>query len=201
MYFFGSTYFPELLMRNIFQIMFCMIFVTEFFILLSTMWNDFKTPGKKEKKDKGSMPVMVIGYWGAISLDPICASLFHQLLPSSWFWVGAGIILLGVFVRVNSVWTLRKYFTLHVQVGSRQEIVRKGLYQYLRHPAYTGSILTLLGVAVCFRTLWGIFATAIIAAVVYGYRIKIEEKLMEKNFGQVYLEYEKSTKRLIPYLW
>jgi protein-S-isoprenylcysteine O-methyltransferase Ste14 len=37
--------------------------------------------------------------------------------------------------------------------------------------------------------------------VIYGYRIKIEEKLMEKNFGQEYLEYEKSTKRLIPYIW
>lgn len=201
MNFFGSTFFPERLIQNMFQILFCMIALTEFIILIGTVWNGSKTAEKKEKQDKGSMSVIIIGYWLAITLNPICVRLFHQILPLGCFWVGAGLILLGVFIRVSSIWTLRKYFSLNVQVGSSQKIVRNGPYRYLRHPAYTGSILTLLGVAVCFRSLWGIFATVLITVAIYGYRIRIEESLMEKNFGRAYLEYEKSTKRLIPFVW
>ncbi|WP_085833593.1 methyltransferase family protein [Clostridium merdae] len=201
MNFFGSTFFPEHLIQNVFQILFCMIGLTEFIILIGTVWNGSKSAEKKEKQDKGSLAVIMIGYWLAIALNPMCVQFFHQTLPLTWFWVGAGLILLGVFIRVSSVWTLRKYFSFNVQVGSSQKIIRNGPYQYVRHPAYTGSILTLLGVAFCFRSLWGLIATVIIVVLIYGYRIGIEEKLMEKNFGQAYQDYEKSTKRLIPFVW
>jgi len=34
-----------------------------------------------------------------------------------------------------------------------------------------------------------------------GYRIKVEENALKKEFGEEYLDYAKKTKRLIPFLY
>lgn len=201
MYFFGDTYFPHPTVKNVFQILFSIVLITEFAILFFTVWNNRKTSGKKTVKDRGSMLFMMAGYWVAIFLNPICIHRFPLVLSLNLFWLGAVFVLLGVSVRVYSVWTLKKFFTLNVQVGSQQEIIKRGPYKRIRHPAYTGSILTLIGVALSFRSPLGMIATAIIVAAIYGYRIKIEEKVLAENFGEAYKGYERDTWRLVPYIW
>lgn len=60
---------------------------------------------------------------------------------------------------------LGKAFTLNVQVTSRQRLITSGLYQKIRHPAYTGSILCLVGVALALRnflSVIGVFCCCII---------------------------------------
>lgn len=201
MYFFGDTYFPEALVKNAFQMMFFIILITEISILLLTTWSSRKKSEEKKKQDRGSMLFMITGYWAAIFLNPICVHFMPFILPLNLFWVGAAFVMLGIFVRVYSVWTLRKFFTLNVQIASKQELIRNGPYKYIRHPAYTGSILTLLGAAFSFRSPFGLVATAIIVIVIYGYRIRIEERLLEESFGEVYKSYEKETWRLVPHIW
>lgn len=109
--------------------------------------------------------------------------------------------LFGIAIRVASILTLRRFFTFSVQVGKEQKLVQSGPYRFLRHPAYTGSILTLLGIALCFRSPLGIAVTAAIAAVVYGYRIRVEEREMETSFGDSYRAYERQTWRVLPFIW
>jgi protein-S-isoprenylcysteine O-methyltransferase Ste14 len=72
-------------------------------------------------------------------------------------------------------------------------VVKNSPSQFLRHPAYTGSIFTLLGIALCFRPLLAIAVTGVTSAVVYGYRIRVEEREMEENFGDSYRVYEQQT--------
>jgi protein-S-isoprenylcysteine O-methyltransferase Ste14 len=201
LYFFGDTYFPGLLFKNIFQILFCIILITETAILFFTVWNNRGKSGERTKQDRGSMLLMIVGYWAAVFLNPICIRLAPFVFPLSLFWAGAALVLLGIFLRVYSVWTLKKSFTLNVQVGSTQNIIRSGPYGQIRHPAYTGSILTLLGVAFSFRSPLGMLATAIIITVIYGYRVKVEEKLLEESFGEAYRSYEKETWRFVPHIW
>lgn len=201
MYLFGDTYFQGAVLKNVFQAAFCIVFLSEFCILIFTSWNNHKSSGEKKKSDRGSMLLMIIGFWLAIWMDPVCVQAFHFIMPVFVFWIGVTVTILGVFLRVYSVWTLRKFFTLSVQVGSEQKIVQEGPYRYLRHPAYTGGILSLVGIALSFRSPMGVAVTLLIIAVVYGYRIKIEERALEKNFGSSYEEYEKRTWRLIPHIW
>lgn len=175
MYFFGNTYFQGFISKNVFQIVFMTVMITELAILIFTTWNNHKNSEKK--------------------------TMSTFILPVYFFWIGVVLTIVGIFIRIYSVWTLRKYFTLNVQVATEQNIVKTGPYKYIRHPAYTGSIITLLGIAVSFRSPLSIIATVIIIAVVYGYRIKVEEKALEKSFGFSYEDYEKQTWRLIPHIW
>ena len=132
-------------------------------------------------------------------LNPI--NFIIASMPIWLFWTGIVIAFFGVFFRLYSVWTLRKYFTLIVQVSSEQKLIRNGPYKYLRHPSYTGSILTLLGISLAFRSPLGVIMTLIITSIIYGYRIKIEEKALEKNFISQYKDYKSQTWRIVPYIW
>lgn len=108
---------------------------------------------------------------------------------------------LGLFLRVYSVWILGRCFTPTVQVASGQKIVQAGPYHYIRHPAYAGTMLGIFGISVAFRSPLAILAALLILAIVYAYRIQIEEKVLEESFGPEYQEYETHTWRLIPFVW
>ena len=201
LYFFGDTYFHAPVLKNIFQIIFSIVLIMEFIILISTALKSHTTPGMKSKSDRGSMLLIIVGYCLAILLNPFLIHLFPFVVPEFIFWIGMLLAVIGIFIRIYSVWTLRHYFSPTVQVSSEQKIVQTGPYKYIRHPAYTGSILALLGISISFRSPLGIIANLLIIAVIYGYRIKIEEKAMEKSFGLLYENYKKHTWRLIPHIW
>lgn len=201
MYFFGNSYFQDFISKNVFQIVFMVVMITELAILIFTTWNNHKNLENKTMSDRGSMLFIMIGFWSAILINPICVNMSTFMLPMYFFWIGVVLTILGIFTRIYSVWTLRKFFTLNVQVATEQNIVKTGPYKYIRHPSYTGSIITLLGISISFRSPIGIIATLIIIAVVYGYRIKVEEKALETSFGSSYEDYERHTWRLFPHIW
>lgn len=200
MYIFGESYFETDIFREVFQIVFLLYIMAEVFILGYTSWQNRKSLDKN-KGDKGSYLVIVFGTIAIIYLNLFCRKNYLSILPETMFWTGGVAIIAGIVLRLKSVLTLGKFFTVSVQVDSKQRIIQTGLYKYIRHPAYSGSILSLIGIALAFRSILGIIGTIIIIAVIYGYRIKIEEKLLESNFKSSYKEYKEHTKRIIPFIW
>ncbi|MGX8702287.1 methyltransferase family protein [Caproiciproducens sp.] len=200
MYFYGDTYFPGPVLKNVFQILLIAVLLMETAILLLTARNNQKGE-KRNGEDRGSMLLIIVGFWLSVLLNPLYIRLFPVVLPVPVFWLGFAAAVSGMILRLYSVWTLRKFFSMAVRVGSEQKIVQDGPYRLIRHPAYTGSILTLLGISLAFRSVPGVPATLLIAAAVYGYRIRTEEKALEKNFGAVYRDYEQRTWRLVPHVW
>ncbi len=200
MYFYGDTYFPGAVLKNSFQFLLIAVLLMETTILLLTARNNQKGE-KKSGEDRGSMLLIIAGFWLSVLLNPFYIRLFPVVLPVPVFWLGFAAAVSGMILRLYSVWTLRKFFSMAVRVGSEQKIVQDGPYRLIRHPAYTGSILTLLGISLAFRSVLGVPATLLIAAAVYGYRIRTEEKALEKSFGAVYRDYEQRTWRLVPHVW
>ncbi|WPC44211.1 isoprenylcysteine carboxylmethyltransferase family protein [Clostridium sp. JS66] len=201
MYLFGNSYFETLILKNTFQVIFLFFIISEMLMWIFIKWNNKKNGGNKKNKDRGSYGFIVIGFCSIIFLNPICRKIFLNTIPVLFFWIGSVFMITGVFLRAYSIYTLRKFFTLSVQVNSKQKIIQTGPYKYLRHPAYSGSILSLIGTALCFRSSVGIIVSLVVVIIVYGYRIMVEEKTLEDNFGMIYKEYEKNTNRIIPFIW
>ena len=111
---------------------------------------------------------------------------------------GIALMLVGISVRWAAVYALGAYFSGKVSVLEGQHIVNAGLYRYVRHPAYAGSLLAYLGMGLAFAN-WisfvFIFFPVLLAAL---YRIRIEEKVLKEAFGDEYDSYSRSTKRLVP---
>ena len=141
---------------DLFNFVLLMLFISELFIFVYAH-------GKKDRKeisrDRGTKWLLYFNFIICIfiSFYNVSKKAFDFIrmmkLPGFCIELGIGLMLLGIVIRVSAVLTLRKAFTLNVQVTSRQKLITLGLYRKIRHPAYTGSILSLVGVALALRNL------------------------------------------------
>jgi protein-S-isoprenylcysteine O-methyltransferase Ste14 len=85
-------------------------------------------------------------------------------------------------------------------VGSDQHVVDTGPYRWIRHPSYTGSLLTIAGFLLC-ATNWAALAGVVPVLVGLLYRIRVEEQALSEELGDAYRSYASRTKRLIPFVY
>ena len=148
------------------------------------------------------MGVLIGLQWVGIALNfllaglvPAAAILWH---PTALFAIGVSLILLGVALRWYAIWTLGRYFTRDVAVSADQRVVQNGPYRYIRHPAYSGTFLTMLGVGLAVTNWASLVALLIGVFSGHMYRVRVEEKALSQAIGQPYVEYMHRTKRFIP---
>lgn len=115
----------------------------------------------------------------------------------------AVVLLMGgaILLFATSSNALGRNWSIVARTRSDHELVRNGPYSMVRHPIYLGLLLFLLGFAVAI----GHWLQLVIALPLYlvGTRIRtnVEEQLLERNFGDAFRDYRKSTPALIPRLF
>jgi protein-S-isoprenylcysteine O-methyltransferase Ste14 len=103
-----------------------------------------------------------------------------------------------MLVREWAILSLGRAFTAMVEVNPGQELVTSGPYRRVRHPAYTGSMLTLAGFGLAAGSWVGALLAIGIAAAGYSYRVRVEERAMLEAFGEEYREYMRRSGRFLP---
>ena len=153
-------------------------------------------------QDRNSMRILIGLQWLGITLNFLLGGLFPAAaIPwqrTALFLIGVALILLGVALRWYAIWTLGRYFTRDVAVSADQQVVQNGPYRAIRHPAYSGTFLTMLGVGLA-TTNWASLATLLICVFLgHMYRVSVEEKALSQIIGQPYVDYMRRTRRFIP---
>ena len=120
-------------------------------------------------------------------------------MPEPWL-LGVSLWLLvgGLVIRWTAILTLGRLFSTRVAIHQDHQLVRTGLFRLVRHPSYSGLLLLFLGLGLSFGN-WLSFAVIVLpflAALLY--RIQVEESSMVEALGKDYVEYCKTTKRLLP---
>jgi protein-S-isoprenylcysteine O-methyltransferase Ste14 len=116
-------------------------------------------------------------------------------------YVGLAVMFLGIWFRQWAIKLLGNNFTTSVHLKENKEknsMVVRGMYKYIRHPSYTGMLLTLIGLPLALGAWFGAIVVALVALVAYSLRIKEEERMLIKKFGKKYIEYRKHTWRFFP---
>ena len=116
------------------------------------------------------------------------------LFPS----IGIALIVSGLVVRWAAILSLKRQFTVDVAITNDHRIVREGIYRFIRHPAYAGSLLSFFGLGLFFSNYLSILVIFVPICSAFLYRIHVEEKALISAFGDEYLDYCGSTKRLLP---
>jgi protein-S-isoprenylcysteine O-methyltransferase Ste14 len=155
-------------------------------------------------RDRGSFLVV----FGSIFLGFTIANALASSVPGTTiqgarvavFGVGLALMALGIALRFYAVIVLGRFFTPVVMVGSDQHVVDTGPYRWIRHPSYTGLLVTITGVLVA-STNW--LALVGILPILAGllYRIRVEEQALEEELGEPYRSYMRRTKRLLPFVY
>jgi protein-S-isoprenylcysteine O-methyltransferase Ste14 len=115
--------------------------------------------------------------------------------------LGLVLVAIGLIVRLWAARTLGDFFTRSVVIRDRQRIITVGPYRLVRHPAYLGLLISIVGLGLTLGS-WlsvAIIATGSLLASVA--RIKAEEMALKAALGEQYCEYELTRKRLIPGVW
>ena len=119
-----------------------------------------------------------------IVYDPVRPAV-DEITAAAVFLVGFGSATLG-FTLAGSARSVRKGFT------AEDDLVTRGVYGYIRHPMYIGMILIHIGLPLAFLSL-ATTLSAILWSVIIFYWMKIDDKDLQKIYGEKYLQYRKKT--------
>jgi protein-S-isoprenylcysteine O-methyltransferase Ste14 len=153
--------------------------------------------------DKGSLWLLYIlitlGYILSFSIG--ATTIGRVYAWDTLFAVGAVCVVLGLFLRIRAIITLKAYFTYSVTTVEGHKLIETGLYKYIRHPGYLGQILIFTGISISLANWLSFIFMLVPVTIGYIYRITIEERFMVEQLGDKYLDYQKRTKRILPMLY
>jgi protein-S-isoprenylcysteine O-methyltransferase Ste14 len=115
------------------------------------------------------------------------------------FVAGFALMIAGMVLRWYSIRVLGISFTCDVVTRPGQTVVETGPYRWVRHPSYTGALVTVLGILLCCCNLVSL-AALFVAVAGFAMRIRIEERALANDLGAPYRDYMRRTKRLIPFV-
>ena len=148
-------------------------------------------------KDRWSLRVL----WALVGGATFAAAQLKRYLPmpdrNLMFWLGIALILTGIVFRATAILTLRRYFTVQVTIAEQHELIERGLYRWIRHPSYTGALMSFIGLGSAFGS-WLSLGIIIVAALIgFAYRIHVEEAALAAHSGDRYRSYSARTRRLV----
>jgi protein-S-isoprenylcysteine O-methyltransferase Ste14 len=157
-----------------------------------------------QRQDKGSHVVLiclvVFGLLLGVLLaykDPVTTITSASVFL---FWLGMLLIYAGIALRLYAIIVLGAFFTTTVAVAAEQTVIEAGPYRLIRHPSYTGLLITLLGFGLSLTNWLSLLVIMGCALIGLSYRIQVEEHVLQEHLGQRYQEYMRRTKRLIPFV-
>jgi protein-S-isoprenylcysteine O-methyltransferase Ste14 len=157
------------------------------------------------RQDRRSLGVLLGLQWAGIALNFLLGWFYPEAaIPwprTALFWSGFLLIVLGVAFRWYAIWTLGRYFTRDVAVSADQPVIQAGPYRIIRHPAYSGTLITMLGLGLTTANWAGLIVLLGCAFLGHSYRVAVEEKALIQAIGRPYLEYMQRTGRFIPRLF
>lgn len=127
----------------------------------------------------GHLNAVILERLGIMSLEDARALVMN--ISSIFMW--SGLIIMGIG------W--RKIYK------GKGNLITDGLYKYVRHPQYSGLLLITTGMLIQWPTILTIIMWPIL---IFAYRhlAHVEDKEVEKEFGQRYLDYKKQTPMFFP---
>jgi len=128
---------------------------------------------------------------------------YNRWVPLNYFLALSGILsyISGLIIRWISIMQLKQRFTVDVAINRHHLLETGGLYRYLRHPSYLGLLLIIIGLSLAMSSLISFIIVVVPVFLVLNYRIRIEEELLEREFGEKYCSYKASRKKMIPFVF
>lgn len=166
---------------------------------------------KNNVPERGSWRGWAIARLGLIVL----VIAFYRLPMFSPFWnfayglsffyseavriTGVFLTALGIAVAVWARLHLGRNWSGRPTMKIGHELVTSGPYRFVRHPIYTGVLTALFGSGLVNGPIW--MVVFILFALLFRWRIRVEEIYMMELFPSEYPAYRTRTKALIPVVW
>lgn len=165
--------------------------------MIGAIYNSYKAPATLQKYFRYDWLIATVLGWLILKYVPHHYWAF-MTFHNSWLQVlGTALLVVSTLFTLWARWELGKMWASIAAVKEDHKLVTDGPYRMTRHPIYSGVLGMMLGST--FSTGEGsIFLGFIVVLLVFLNRIRIEEQLMTRTFGDQYVQYKKRVPQLIP---
>ena len=113
--------------------------------------------------------------------------------------IGLAVYLVFSWVQVWAYKTLGENYSQEIVVFKNHKLVVKGPFKFVRHPQYISQILMDLGASIAVMS-YIILPIALFQIPFIIFRATIEDKLMNKHFGDEFKAYKTKSGFMIPFI-
>ena len=152
------------------------------------------------RRDRGSGALVILTVFLSISIAFTLGYNGVGTLPDTAYILGISLMFLGIFVRQWAIAVLGRFFSLTVEVADDHKVIDRGPYRVIRHPSYTGVLITFIGLGLAVQSAGAVVVLVALYGISFGYRMSVEERTLLAELGKDYGDYMKRTKRIIPFL-
>lgn len=125
---------------------------------------------------------------------------FLRVHWSGFPWVGVALFAGGQALMVWAIYSLGQFFTAKIGILPGHKLVDTGPYARIRHPFYSGVLLSMIGFPAIFGSWVGPIAVVAFLPLMI-FRMNVEERLLEAEFGEAYETMKAETWRLLPFVY
>ena len=119
--------------------------------------------GQTENHDQNSMSWIWLIILGSVGIAVLAVNFIpFQIMNGPWInFAGLAIIISGMVLRFIAIRTLGKFFTVNLTLHNDHHLITTGPFRYLRHPSYTGLILSFFGLGLSLNNWISLFSLVI----------------------------------------
>jgi protein-S-isoprenylcysteine O-methyltransferase Ste14 len=144
-------------------------------------------------------PLLIAAY---LLVARVPVPLLNERFAPLALWLavlGAALTFAGLAFAIWARFVIAGNWSSYVELKRDHELIVAGPYRWVRHPIYTGLLLAFVGSALAVGEWRGVLAVAIVAASFWR-KLKLEEAVMRREFGEAYARYAARVPALIPFL-
>jgi protein-S-isoprenylcysteine O-methyltransferase Ste14 len=163
------------------------------------MWFSAKSVKKRESPLERAQHLipLILGFW--LLFEKNWKGLDTRLVPdnpAAW-WLGLALTAGGAAISIWARLSLGTNWSGVVTLKDNHELIREGLYRWIRHPIYTGLLLGMIGTAVIRGHLRGWLGFLLVLAAYY-FKARREEGFLREEFGEAFEEHARHTGMFFP---
>jgi protein-S-isoprenylcysteine O-methyltransferase Ste14 len=121
----------------------------------------------------------------------------RMVIPLPWNLLGIAPLACGIALNLIADNAFRKANTTVKPFEESTVLLASGVFQISRHPMYLGFVLILIGIATMLRSLTSYVVVPVFVVLMDRVFIKVEDQMLEKKFGQAWLEYKQRVRRWV----
>ncbi len=146
------------------------------------------------------MAVFVVGVFVIPFVYLFSSFLVFVDYSAPWFMVviGSGVMLSSIWLFWRAHVDLGSNFSMTLEIRKHHQIVKAGVYRYIRHPMYASIWLWTIAQAMLLHNWLAGFAALLAFAPLYYLRVPREEQMMIDRFRKEYSDYQAQTGKVVP---
>jgi len=114
----------------------------------------------------------------------------------AWRWLGALLVAVGAWVGLAALRMHGRQLTPLPEPNPALGLLRNGVYAVIRHPMYTGLLLSAFGLAIVLQKPLAI-AAAVALTAFFNFKAREEERRLLRCYPE-YADYQRTTGRFLP---